>query len=393
MRAFPLYPFSSMSLLRPFLCFFVLGLPGLLAAQPGPEPTPFPDGEVPCASAVLIEASTGEVLFGHNERELRAPASTIKTLLELVVLEAVEAGEVSWEDEITVSRRAQDMGGSQVYLATGEVFTLRELMAAISIASANDACVAVAEHVAGSAEGMVARMNALTFALGLTDTYCINVHGLDAPEGETNNRTTALDLARVARELVQYPELLEFSSTRLRPFRDGEFMLYNTNKMLGKYPGMDGLKTGYTSRAGFNLIATAERDGMRLISVVMGCETKEERYEATGRLLDFGFGFFEKAVLFEKGELVGTVAVEEGHAEQVFLATAEGQTVLLPRGAARNLRRELDLPKSVPAPVREGQVIGLLRVYAGDELLAQTDLRTTEPVEALTFWDKVKRWF
>ena len=243
---------------------------------------------LPCVSAILIEPTTNQILYEQNARVRRAPASIAKMTLELVVMNEVAAGRLSLDDTIRVSPWASKIGGSQVYLADGEVFPLGELMEAIAIHSANDACVAVAEHFAGNPDGFVRLMNQEAEALGLKDTHYVNVHGLDDEPGE-GNYTTALDISQVGRELIQYPHILEWSSTSRPPSAAASFLLQNTNKLVGRFPGLDGLKTGYTQKAGFCLCATAERNGFRLLSVILGAAQQPrpirgDRQPARGRL-------------------------------------------------------------------------------------------------------------
>jgi len=249
---------------------------------------PFAFDPLACRAAILIEAESGAILYEMNADAPRAPASVAKMTLELVVMEAVANGELSLDDPIEASAWASKMGGSQVYLKQGEVFPLRELMKSIAIASANDACVAVAEHVAGDAAAFVDFMNRRVKALGLTNTRYVNVHGLD-DDPVRQNITTARDIARIAQEIIRHQKVLEWSSMDRVPFRNGTFILENTNTLIGRFAGMDGIKTGYTERAGYNLCATAERNGSRYISVVMGSDSRAECARVTSRLLSRAF--------------------------------------------------------------------------------------------------------
>ncbi|HMB69494.1 MAG TPA: D-alanyl-D-alanine carboxypeptidase family protein [bacterium] len=243
---------------------------------------------VPCVAAILINAETGEVLHEQDADLSRGPASLVKMMVELIILEDVEAGRIALSDTVKASTHASTMGGSQVFLKEGEVQTVHALLQAAAIASANDAAVALAEHASGSEEKFVERMNARAKQLGCSGTKFVNVHGLDLPR-QGRAVTTARDLTIIARALIRHPLALEFASTWRAPFRDGEFWLDNTNKLLRKCDGLDGLKTGWTPRAGGCFCATASRDGVRLVSVVMGAPGGLGRFNVTKQLLDDGF--------------------------------------------------------------------------------------------------------
>lgn len=352
-----------------------------------------PGNPPPYAAAVLMEAETGSVLFAHQPHLQRSPASTLKLLLELVAMNQVATGRYSLGDPIQVSARASRVGGSQVYLKQGEVFTLGQLMEAIIIPSANDACVAVAEHIGGSVEGFVNMMNAQAEDLGLEDTRCVNVHGLDDTPMDAGNVTSAHDLAHIARALVAYPRILFWSSIRYKPFRDGKFMLYTTNKLLGKYPGLDGLKTGYTQRAQYCLVASASRDSMRLISAVLGARSERQRDQETARLLSWGFNNFSRVPLVQTGQLVGTVTLDWGRKPEVRAITRDTAYAVLSPEQEKSLARTVELPRERPAPVKAGQELGSLKVTLGDSLLAEFDVVAESSVQRMSVWEKVTSWF
>jgi serine-type D-Ala-D-Ala carboxypeptidase (penicillin-binding protein 5/6) len=352
-----------------------------------------PGARPPYAAAVLMEAGTGALLFAHNAHTQRSPASTQKLLLELVVMDQVAAGRYSLEEEVLVSARASGIGGSQVFLKQGEVFHLEELMEAVIIPSANDACVALAEHVGGSVEGFVDMMNAQARDLDLAHTHCVNVHGLDDTPMDDRNLTTAHDLAQIARALIVYPRILSWSSTRYKPFRNGEFMLYTTNKLLGKYRGLDGLKTGYTRRAGSCLVATARRDSMRLIAVVLGARSERIRDREIARLLSWGFNNFSRVPLAQAGQLMGTVALDWGHEPEVRVITRDTAFAVLSPEQERLLARQMELVKERPAPVEAGDALGQLRITLGDSLLAVVDIVAEKSVGRMSVWEKMLSWF
>lgn len=351
------------------------------------------EGQPPFASALLLEAQTGTVLFEYNADAARSPASTVKLLVQLVVMDAVADGRYSLSDTVHISGWASRIGGSQVYLKEGEVFRLDELMEAIAVHSANDACGAVAEHIAGSGEGFVDLMNEKARQLGLEHTRCVNVHGLDdTPEGE-GNLTTARDLSRISLTLLRHPRVLEWSAIRSKPFRNGGFTLAATNRLLGRFEGMDGLKTGYTDRAGFCLVATAERQGMRLMSVIMGAPSERQREVQTTRLLNWGFSHFVKSPIAMAGERVGAVPLDWGKAPEVAAVTTDTVVFVLTPEQRKRLRREVDLPSLRPAPIVAGDSIGVLRISLGDSLLARVGLVAAASVGRMSVWEKLMSYF
>jgi len=262
----------------------------LLAAAPAApaRPAPVRIDPVPCASAILVDVRSGAVLHEQDADVARAPASLVKMMVQLLVLQEIAEGGLSLSDSVLTSRNAATMGGSQVYLKEGEVQTVHALLQAVAIASANDAAVALAERVAGSEAAFVERMNRKALRLGCRSTHFTNVHGLDLRRQE-RAVTTARDLSIIARALLQHPLALELASTRRAPFRGGVFWLDNTNKLLGRCEGVDGLKTGWNPRAGACLAATAERDGARLLTVVLGAPGGTGRFDVSRELLDAGF--------------------------------------------------------------------------------------------------------
>ena len=313
-------------------------------------------------------------------------------MLELVVLEKVADGELAIDDSIHVSAWASKIGGSQVYLKEGEVFSLEDLMKAIVIHSANDACVAVAEHVAGSAEGFIDMMNIRAQELDLTSTHFINVHGLDDMPGE-GNVTSARDIAAIAQRLVKMPHVLEWSSIQEEMFRGGEFKLENTNKLLGRFQGLDGLKTGYTHKAGFCLCATAERKGLRLISVILGAESNKARFDETARLLSAGFNqLTKKTLVAEGGPVPGAVPVSGGRKRQVAAMAASDLSVILPK------RAEAPVPVLVPvrglkAPIARGDIVGTIELRLEDGEIISAPAAAAASVGRATIFDRIAQFF
>jgi len=356
--------------------------------------TTFDPGEdPPYAAALLQEVDTGTILFAHNAQARRSPASTQKLLLQLVIMDMIAVGKFSLDEDIHVSARASRIGGSQVFLAEGEVFPLHELMEAIAIPSANDACVAVAEHIGGSVEGFVDMMNQRVADLGLENTHCVNVHGLDDTPSGQGNHTSAYDLATLSRALLAYPKILQWSSIRYKLFRQGKFKLFTTNKLLGKFRGLDGLKTGHTQRAGHCLVATAKRNDMRLLSVVLGAPTQKQRANETKRLLSWGFNNFSKTPIVEANQDMGSVMLDWGLEPTVNVQTKETVIAVLSPLQQRQLVRQVELPTELPAPVEAGQDIGKLKISIGDSLLAEVNLIATKSVGRMSVWEKLMSYF
>ena len=351
--------------------------------------------DIPAESAILISAESGQVLFAKNETKPLPPASLTKIMTMLLAMEAVDRGVVRLEDAVPISRYASSMGGSQVFLSPDEKFTLGELLEAVAIASGNDASVAVAEHLAGTEANFVERMNQRAKELGMKDTVFANASGLPTPEGETACITTAHDVAIMAREIiVRFPKVLEWTSIWQKNFRHEPrpFVLTNTNRLIRTYPGADGLKTGHTQAAGFCLAATAKRDDVRLISVVMRTESDTARLEQTTRVLDYGFRAFEQVFAVVAGENVGLVPVPEGRKEEVA-ALAQGDLKLMAlRGSQSELKRELKPLPDLKAPVTKGQVIGDLVVTLRDEALGSVPVVAAEDVPRANLLIRLFRW-
>ena len=323
--------------------------------------------DVAARAAILIDAATGQVLFEKNADQPYEPASLVKIMTLLVAMDAVKAGQVSLSDPVRTSRRAASIGGSQVYLAEGETHSLEMMLKAVAIASGNDASTAVAEFLAGTEASFTQLMNERAKSLGMTNSYFANAHGLPVNQGERPSVVSARDIAAAARALItEHPEVLAWTSTVMERFRENPlFILYNTNGLVGKYDGLDGLKTGHTEAAGWCLVATAVRGNVRLISVVMGTESRTAREEETRRLLDYGFNRFV-LVLAGEGQ-VGTVKVPTAAKERLEVALANPLWVHTPRGQNIPVRTEIVPLAGLTAPIAQGQRVGELVVYLGDQ--------------------------
>lgn len=327
----------------------------------------------PIESVLLMEAETGAILYAKDIYKQRAPASMVKMMLMLIVMEKVRAGELHLNDAITASAHASRMGGSQIFLRAGEILTLEDLMKSISIASANDACVAVAEHVAGTVEGFLALMNEKATTLNLLNSRFETVHGLPPSNSTPGDLASAYDLAVLARELLKYPEILAWGSIKEDSLRDGKFVLMNTNKLVYHFSGADGIKTGHHRAAGFNLTATAQRGELRLIAVVMGAPTSNMRFDEAKRLLTMGFNSFRKVVMARKDGPVGPEITISGSTIRRIRAVAQDDlSVVVKKGTEKQLVLDVQVPANLSAPAHRGQEIGEVRVKQQDQILAQT---------------------
>lgn len=322
-------------------------------------------------SALIIDAESGRILFQKDPHASRAPASLAKMMLELVTLEAIRAGEISLYDPVVVPEDVKKIRGTRVRLKVGETVTVRDLLAATAIASANDAATVLAIHLDGSTEACVERMNRRARELGMLETRYANVHGLDR-SGEPGNITTAWDLAILARHMLTLPEVLEISSTIETTIREQNQRIHTTNRLVGRFPGADGLKTGYTSRAGYCLVTTAEREGMRLISVLLGARSNSRRFSESAELLTKAFTDWKRVQILAKGDDLGEdLAVREGTADSVRLIAGSDLHVIVPSRYAGEIRVAVNAPASTRAPITEGWTLGRVQVMLGDSVAAE----------------------
>ena len=336
--------------------------------------------DIKAKSAILLEVNTGKILYEMNADEKLPPASITKIMSLLLIMEAIDRGELSVEDVITASEHASSMGGSQIWLEPGETMTVDDLLKAAVIASANDATVALGEAVAGSEEGFVAQMNARAKELGCTNTKFINATGLDA-EGHISS---AHDVAIMSAELIKHDRIKNYSTVWMDTLRDGESELVNTNKLVRFYEGTTGLKTGTTSGAGYCLSATAERDGLELVAVIMAGETSNDRFNGAKKLLDFGFANYQY-VTIEPLLDVSECNVKNGVDKKVGI-TADGTSkMLLKKGEAAAVTQQITLPQNLSAPVKKGGVVGSVDLYLKDEQIGQIDIRATKNVDKMNF--------
>ncbi len=342
--------------------------------------------KIDAKSAVLMEASTGKILGEQNPDEALPPASVTKVMTLLLVMEAIEAGSISPEDMVTVSANAASMGGSQIYLKEGETMSVDDLLKSVVVSSANDAAVALAEHICGSEAVFVARMNARAAELGMKNTVFENTNGLD--DTTKAHLTSARDIAIMSKELISHEKILEYSSIWMDTIRDGAFGLTNTNRLIRFYRGANGLKTGSTSRAGFCISATAKRDDMQLIAVIMGADTRDSRNEAAKTMLDWGFANF--GVYHHTPEELAPIYVPGGTKSECGIRYADFSAVVSKSDLSR-ITSEISLPESAPAPLAEGEKIGEVKFFCEGELLGTSDIVCAESVNKISFWGLFSR--
>ena len=336
--------------------------------------------EVAGKSAVLMDTETGTVIYESNAHEPLAPASVTKVMTMLLVMEAIDSGRIRWDDTVTASETAAAKGGSQIYLKVGETMTVSDMVKSIAVSSANDCACAMAEHLAGSEAGFVEQMNQRAEELGMKDTHFVNCTGLDDAPEAAQHKTSAHDIALMSRELLKnHPDIKKFTTIWMDTVRDGTFGLANTNKMVRFYNGCTGLKTGFTSGAGYCLSASAERDGMELIAVVMGSTTSQERFAACKSMLDYGFANFALYTPALQEDV--SVPVTLGKSKTVRATPGSDGAMLVEKTQLPSVTTEIMLEESVTAPVSRGQRLGMLTVKAGEQVLSQLPLVAEDAVE------------
>lgn len=335
-------------------------------------------------SAILMEKSTGQILYEQDAHTRLAPASVTKIMTLLLVMEALDDGRITWDDTVTASAAAAAKGGSQIYLEENEQMPLRDMLKSVVVSSANDCACALAEHIAGSETAFVAMMNERAEQLGMTDTHFVNCTGLDDGADAGAHLTSAYDIALMSRALLQHEEIKQYTTIWMDTVRNGTFGLSNTNKLVRFYDGTTGLKTGFTSGAGYCLSASAERGGMELIAVVMHCDTSAHRFESAKALLNYGFSNYA-LVTPTPPEAIPAVPVTLGHTESIIPVLKDTTPILIDKAKAASVQSSITVDDGVTAPVEKGQQLGLLRVTAGDEAIAEIPLVAPEAVAALTW--------
>ena len=341
--------------------------------------------EIKAKSAVLMEVNTGRILYEMNPDEPLPPASITKIMSLLLIVEAIERGDLPLDEGVTVSEHAASMGGSQIWLEENEVMTADDLMKAAVIASANDATVALAEKVCGSEEGFVAAMNERARALGLNSTNFVNATGLDA-EGHLSS---AHDVAVMSRELIAHPLIKKYSTVWMESLRNGETELVNTNRMIRFYSGATGLKTGTTGSAGYCLSATAEREGLSLVAVIMAGDSSNDRFNGARKLLDYGFANYAYRSVRPETD-VTAVPVSGGESETVGVLLPEAIDVLLTKSEIKDISQKITLKAGIKAPVKRGQKLGVAEIFSGGRCVAAADITAKEGVKRKTFLSSLK---
>jgi len=351
--------------------------------------------ELQSEAALLMEPVTGEVLYSHNGEEKLYPASITKVMTMLLAMEALEEGKVSLDDIVTVSPYAASMGGSQIFLSPGDQVRFEDLLIGVAVGSGNDAAVAVAEHIAGSEEEFAKQMNLRAKALGMRNTNFTNSHGLH----DQNHYTTAVDIAKMSRALLNYPQIHEWLTIWMdEHFLEGEIAagevyLSNTNRLIRYYQGADGLKTGYTPEAGYCLVATAKRGDTRFLSVVLKAPSGDVRYQESRQLLDYAFAHYMTVPLAAKGEKLGSTSVERGAATSVEIAVAEPLALLVKKGEDTEYDRQLCLEQPLVAPIACGQVVGELAALKEGNEVKRVPVISTQAVAKAGFTDYFHRLF
>jgi D-alanyl-D-alanine carboxypeptidase (penicillin-binding protein 5/6) len=374
-----------------FICLqlgVMLVLPAIYAAETKVQPVDLTPNAL---SAVLMDADTGTVIAEKNKDAKLPPASITKIMTMLLIMEAVDKGTIKMDEKVSVSEYAASMGGSQIFLESGEQMSVQEMLKGIAMASGNDASVAMAEKIAGSEENFVAMMNERAGQLGMKNTHFSNCNGLPV----ANHYTTANDIAIMSRELLKHEGITSFTGAYqdyLRKDSPKPFWLVNTNKLVRFYSGADGLKTGYTSEAKFCLSATAKRENLRVVAVVLGEPNTKTRNAEVTKLFDYAFAQYTNYPLFKTGDSLGSFTINKGQVSTVPLVARQNYSILMKKGTdTANIRHELQLDLSLRAPVSEGQPIGKIMVYNGDNVLAEYPLESPQAVDKASWWKLFKR--
>lgn len=346
--------------------------------------------DIPAPSAILMDAATGTILFEKNADERLPPASVTKVMTLLLVMEALDSGRIGWDDTVIASENAAAKGGSQVYLEVGEQMSMDEMLKSVVVSSANDCATALAEHIAGSEAAFVEMMNARAQELGLTDTHYVNCTGLDDEPNAAEHLTTAHDIAVISRELLRHDEIRKYTTIWMDTVRDGKFGLSNTNKLVRFYEGTTGLKTGYTSAAGHCISASAKRDGIELIAVVLNCSSSTDRFQSAKALLDYGFANYA-LVNAEPDEPLKPLHVVLGTQDTLTPVLQETAPILIEKGEQSKIVKTVSVCEEIAAPVTAGQQLGTLTLLAGERVLAEIPIIAPETVERLTLWELTLR--
>lgn len=335
-------------------------------------------------AAILIEQTTGKILYSHNSHEQLRPASVTKVMSILLIMEAIDGGKITLDTQIPCSENAHAMGGSQIWLDTTETLTVKDMLKSICVVSANDCTVAMAEYIAGSEEAFVQMMNTKAKQLGMNDTTFKNCHGID----EDGHVTSAYDISLMSKELLNnHPEVTEYTTIWMDSIRGGESELVNTNKLVRNYQGATGLKTGSTSLALYNLSASATRDGLNLIAVIMKAPTTKIRFAEATKLLDYGFANYTSKSFGNKGDIIQTVDVNKGIEKTVNVVLEDNACVLVKKGDMGNITQNVVMKQNISAPIKQGDVLGKIEFKAGEEVILEKNLISECDVPKSTMWN------
>jgi D-alanyl-D-alanine carboxypeptidase (penicillin-binding protein 5/6) len=344
-------------------------------------------------SAILIERDTGKVLYAKNANEELPPASMTKIMTMLLIMEAIDKGKLTWNEKIRTSEYAASMGGSQIFLEPGEEMTTKQMMMGIAIGSGNDAAVAMAERIAGSEEAFVDMMNQKAKQLGLKHTFFKNTTGLPV----SGHYSSASDMAIMAKELLKYENITKFTGmyeSYLRENTDKKFWLVNTNKLVRFYPGVDGLKTGFTAEAKYCLTATAQKDGMRVIAVVFGAPTSKERNAEVTKMLNYAFSQYQTHPMFKRNQKVGLAKISKGQEKTVAAVTSEPLSLLTKKGEkTKNVTKKVILKKNLNAPIHKGDTVGTIKLIKDGKVILESPLVASKEVKEASWWALFKRSF
>ena len=333
-------------------------------------------------SAILIDQSTGKILYSHNAHEQLRPASVTKVMSILLIMEALDSGKITMETPIPCSENAHSMGGSQIWLDTTETLTVNDMLKSICVVSANDCTVAMAEYLAGSEEAFVQMMNTKAKQLGMNDTTFKNCHGID----EDGHVTSAYDIALMSKELLNnHPSITEYTTIWMDSIRNGKSELVNTNKLIRNYQGATGLKTGSTSIALYNLSASATREGLSLIAVIMKAPTTKIRFSEATKLLDYGFANYTSKSFGNKGDIIQAVDINKGIEPQVNAVLEEDACVLIKKGDTGNITQNIVINENISAPIKQGDVLGTIQYKSGEETILERNILAEKNIEKTTF--------
>lgn len=369
------------------ICFFVLMFLIPIISVSAQEIAPS------AKSSIIMEQSTGKILYENNSHEKIPPASMTKIMSLLLIMENIDKGSIKWNDMVTISKNASSMGGSQILLEENEEMSVKDLVKGISIASGNDAVVAMAEHIAGSEENFVNMMNSKAKSLGLKDTHFVNCHGLDAD----NHYSSAYDMAHMAKELLNHKEILKFTSiyeTYLREKTDKKIWLVNTNKLVRFKKGVDGLKTGYTKTAGYCLTATMQKNGMRLISTVMGEPDASTRNQEVSNMLDYGFSQYNLNNYYKKGQKIKSVPISSAKVDKIDIITMQDVNIITRKNQKIKPHYKIKINK-IDVPTRKGEIVGSLKVLNKGKTIQTVDLTVSKDLKKANiielYWNNLKK--